>query len=49
MTTDLAISLLRAGNNGEQILRILDSIVVGNDSDEFDGFYQDPTIDAIDF
>jgi hypothetical protein len=49
MTTDIAISLLRAGTNGEQILRILDSIAMGNDSNEFDGLYQDPTLDAIDF
>jgi hypothetical protein len=49
MTTDLAISLLKSGDNGEQILRILDSIAVGNVGDEFDGLYQDPTLDAIDF
>ena len=49
MTTDIAISLLRAGTNGEQILRILDSIAMGNDSNEFDGLHQDPTLDAIDF
>ncbi len=48
MTTDLAISLLRAGTNGEQILRILDTIAMGDDSNEFDGLYKDPTLDAID-
>jgi hypothetical protein len=49
MTTDLAISLLRSGTNGEQILRILDTIVLG-DCDHTDGDNStEPTLDAIDF
>ncbi len=49
MTTDLAISLLRSGSNGEQILRILDSIVLG-DCDHTDGDNSaEPTTDAIEF
>ena len=31
MTQSLAISLLRQGNNGDQILKILDSIVNDNE------------------
>jgi hypothetical protein len=49
MTTDVAISLLKKGDNGEQILRILDSIALGNVSDEFDGFHSEPVFDPIQF
>ena len=49
MTRDLALSLLRAGNDGAQILQILDSIVLGDSVDECDEYGADPTLDAIDF
>ncbi len=49
MTADLAISLLKAGKNGDQILQILDSIVLGDSVDECDEYGADPTLDAIDF
>jgi len=49
MTRDLALSLLRSGNNGEQILQILDSIILGDSVDECDEYSADPTLDAIDF
>ncbi len=49
MTTDLAISLLKAGNNGNQILQILDTLVLGDSVDECDEYGADPTLDAIDF
>ena len=49
MTRDLALSLLKAGNNGDQILQILDSIVLGDSVDECDEYGADPTLDAIDF
>ena len=40
MTSDLAISLLRRGNNGDQILKILESIASDNEHGtvtDFDG------------
>ena len=49
MTKDLALSLLNAGTNGDQILQILDSIVLGDSVDECDEYGADPTLDAIDF
>ena len=49
MTKDLAISLLNAGNDGNQMLQILDSIVLGDSVDECDEYGADPTLDAIDF
>ena len=49
MTRTLALSLLRSGNNGEQILQILDSIVLGDGVDECDESGAQPTLDAIDF
>jgi hypothetical protein len=49
MTRDLALSLLRSGNDGAQILQILDSIVLGDSVDECDEYGADPTLDAIDF
>ena len=49
MTRDLALSLLRSGNNGEQILQILDTLVLGDSVDECDEYGADPTLDAIDF
>ena len=49
MNKDLAFSLLNAGNNGAQILQILDSIVLGDSVDECDEYGADPTLDAIDF
>lgn len=49
MTRDLALSLLRSGNNGEQILQILDTLVLGDSVDESDEYGADPTLDAIDF
>ena len=49
MTKDLAISLLKAGTNGDQMLQILDSIVLGDSDDESDEFGADPTLDAIAF
>jgi hypothetical protein len=48
MTRDLALSLLRSGNNGDQILQILDSIVLGDSVDECDEYGAEPTLDAID-
>ena len=49
MTTDLAISLLRSGSNGEQILRILDSIVLGDCDHSSGDNSAEPTSDAIEF
>jgi hypothetical protein len=49
MTRDLALSLLRSGNDGAQILQILDSIVLGDSVDESAEYSADPTLDAIDF
>lgn len=49
MTRDLALSLLRSGNNGDQILQILDTLVLGDSVDECDEYGADPTLDAIDF
>lgn len=49
MTRDLALSLLRSGNNGDQILQILDTLVLGDSVDECDEDGADPTLDAIDF
>jgi hypothetical protein len=49
MTKDLAISLLKAGTNGDQMLQILDSIVLGDSVDESDEFGADATFDAIAF
>ena len=49
MTRDLALSLLRSGNNGDQILQILDSIVLGDSVDECDEYGAEPTLDAIKF
>jgi len=49
MTKDLAISLLKAGTNGDQMLQILDSIVLGDSVDESDEFGTDPTLNAIAF
>ena len=49
MTADLAISLLKAGNNGAQILQILDTLVLGDSVDECDEYGAEPTLDAIDF
>jgi len=49
MTLDLALSLLNAGKNGNQILQILDSIVLGDSVDESDEYGADPTLDAIAF
>jgi hypothetical protein len=49
MTHDLALSLLRTGNNGEQILQILDTLVLGDSVDECDECGAEPTLDAIEF
>lgn len=49
MTKDLALSLLKSGNNGDQMLQILDSIVLGDSVDESDEFGTDATLDAIAF
>jgi len=49
MTADLAISLLKAGNNGNQILSILDTLVLGDSVDECDECGAEPTLDAIKF
>jgi hypothetical protein len=49
MTRDLALSMLRSGNDGAQILQILDSIVLGDSVDECDEYGADPTLDAIEF
>jgi len=49
MTRDLALSLLRTGNNGEQILQILDTLVLGDSVDECDECGAEPTLDAIEF
>ena len=49
MTRDLALSLLRSGNNGDQILQILDSIVLGDSVDECDEYGAEPTLDGIKF
>jgi hypothetical protein len=49
MNKDLAFSLLNAGNDGNQMLQILDSIVLGDSVDECDEFGTDATLDAIAF
>jgi hypothetical protein len=49
MTKDLAISLLTTGKNGNQILQILDSIVLGDSVDECDELGAEPTLDPIAF
>jgi hypothetical protein len=49
MTRDLALSLLRTGNNGQQILQILDSIVLGDSDSEFAAPAADPTLNPIEF
>jgi hypothetical protein len=49
MSRDLALSLLRAGNNGEQILQILDTLSDGFDANEPAAGGFQPTADAIDF
>ena len=49
MTKDLAISLLKSGTNGDQMLQILDSIVLGDSVDECDELGADPTLDPIAF
>jgi len=47
MTRDLAFSLLTTGKNGNQILQILDSIVLGDSVDESDELGADATLDPI--
>jgi hypothetical protein len=49
MTSEIALSLLKTGKNGNQILQILDSIVLGDSVDECDECSADSTLDAIDF
>jgi hypothetical protein len=49
MTRDLSLSLLRSGDNGAQILQILDTLVLGDSVDESAECGADPTLDAIDF
>lgn len=48
MTKDVYVSLLRQGNNGNQILEILDSISSGEDGDA-NSAELNPTLDPIDF
>jgi len=45
MTKDIYISMLRQGNNGSQIIEILETITNDLDSQES----QEPTLDPIDF
>jgi hypothetical protein len=45
MSRELALSLLRKGNTGSEILMILDNIIP--DDSESDG--NEPTIESIDF
>ena len=47
MTRDLALSLLKSGNNGDQMLQILDTIILGNSVDESDELGADATLDPI--
>ena len=44
MTQSLAISLLRQGNNGDQILKILDSIVNDNEQGTVTDLQGNPVI-----
>jgi hypothetical protein len=44
MSKQLMISMLQQGNNGEQILQILDTIVAPDDS-----FDAEPTLEEIQF
>ena len=44
MTANLAISLLRRGSNGDEILQILESIAADNSSSD-----AEPTADPIQF
>jgi hypothetical protein len=43
MTRELALSLLRSGNNGDQILQILETIAAPEDNDA------EPTAEEIQF
>jgi hypothetical protein len=43
MTADLALSLLRRGSNGDEILQILETIAADNSSDP------QPTLDEVQF
>jgi hypothetical protein len=45
MTQQLAISLLRQANSGDELLQVLDSLVSGADVNEA----QDPTLEEIQF
>ena len=47
MTKSLMLSMLRQGSNGEEILKILDTIVDGGDETAYDG--PEPTSDWIEF
>jgi hypothetical protein len=49
MTKDLALSLLRSGTNGAQILQILESIGDGDAGSESAPAAGEPTASAIDF
>jgi len=44
MTLNLAISLLRQGNNGDQILQILDSIATDNEQGTVTDLQGNPVI-----
>jgi hypothetical protein len=44
MTFELAISLLRQGNNGDQILQILDSIAIDNEQGTVTDLQGNPVI-----
>lgn len=46
MTRDLALSLLRSGNNGDQILQILETIATPEDATVT---VAEPTLDPIEF
>jgi hypothetical protein len=45
MTKELMISMLKSGENGTDILTILDTITAQDESSE----YNDPTLDSIEF
>ena len=49
MSRDIAISLLRQGSTGQEILQILDTIAVGDSVSESDASAAEPTLDAIEF
>lgn len=49
MSRELMITLLRKGNNGQQILDILDSLVADTDNTEPATFNSEPTLHELEF